>query len=110
MLRVEALAIPWNGSIDRATEPPFSLMIASGVSAARAMLTRKPNAATVANTLMVRTLILLLPPPLSPFFTAGRNWDSAIAIPTARLLPLEKVAEGYCAMDERRAIKTLLRI
>jgi threonine dehydrogenase-like Zn-dependent dehydrogenase len=24
-------------------------------------------------------------------------------------LPLEQVAEGYCAMDERRAIKTLLR-
>jgi threonine dehydrogenase-like Zn-dependent dehydrogenase len=24
-------------------------------------------------------------------------------------LPLEKVAEGYAAMDERRAIKTLLR-
>jgi len=24
-------------------------------------------------------------------------------------LPLEKVAEGYRAMDERRAIKTLLR-
>jgi threonine dehydrogenase-like Zn-dependent dehydrogenase len=25
-------------------------------------------------------------------------------------LPLEKVAEGYRAMDERRAIKTLLRV
>jgi threonine dehydrogenase-like Zn-dependent dehydrogenase len=25
------------------------------------------------------------------------------------VLPLEQVAEGYCAMDERRAIKTLLR-
>ena len=25
------------------------------------------------------------------------------------VLPLEEVAEGYCAMDERRAIKTLLR-
>ena len=25
------------------------------------------------------------------------------------VLPLEKVAEGYRAMDERRAIKTLLR-
>jgi threonine dehydrogenase-like Zn-dependent dehydrogenase len=24
-------------------------------------------------------------------------------------LPLDQVAEGYCAMDERRAIKTLLR-
>ena len=24
-------------------------------------------------------------------------------------LPLTQVAEGYCAMDERRAIKTLLR-
>jgi len=24
-------------------------------------------------------------------------------------LPLEKVAEGYAAMDDRRAIKTLLR-
>jgi threonine dehydrogenase-like Zn-dependent dehydrogenase len=24
-------------------------------------------------------------------------------------LPLEEVAEGYCAMDERRAIKALLR-
>jgi threonine dehydrogenase-like Zn-dependent dehydrogenase len=24
-------------------------------------------------------------------------------------LPLEKLAEGYAAMDERRAIKTLLR-
>ena len=24
-------------------------------------------------------------------------------------LPLDHVAEGYCAMDERRAIKTLLR-
>jgi threonine dehydrogenase-like Zn-dependent dehydrogenase len=24
-------------------------------------------------------------------------------------LPLEKVAEGYATMDERRAIKTLLR-
>ena len=25
-------------------------------------------------------------------------------------LPLEKVADGYRAMDERRAIKTLLRV
>jgi hypothetical protein len=27
----------------------------------------------------------------------------------AKVLPLEQVAEGYRAMDERRAIKTLLR-
>jgi hypothetical protein len=24
-------------------------------------------------------------------------------------LPLDHVAEGYCAMDQRRAVKTLLR-
>jgi threonine dehydrogenase-like Zn-dependent dehydrogenase len=50
----------------------------------------------------------------------GRLWDNSTArdliwnrkINPGKVfdltLPLEQVAEGYCAMDERRAIKALL--
>jgi threonine dehydrogenase-like Zn-dependent dehydrogenase len=38
---------------------------------------------------------------LSPNINPGKVFDLT--------LPLEQVAEGYRAMDERRAIKTLLR-
>ncbi|SEB77637.1 hypothetical protein SAMN04489806_1747 [Paramicrobacterium humi] len=43
----------------------------------------------------------LLPAVLAGDYSAGRVFDSE--------LPLDRVAEGYAAMDERRAIKVLLR-
>ena len=41
-------------------------------------------------------------------FIAARKTDPGKVFDLT--LPLEKVAEGYRAMDERRAIKTLLRV
>ena len=45
---------------------------------------------------------------IDPLFTA--RWRADRGDPSwRRRLPLDQVAEGYRAMDERRAIKTLLR-